>query len=211
MTVVDDDEAPLSEVVLSVSPSSVSEGAGTTAVTVTARLDPSPRGEATVVVVSVADDANAYAASPAVLEIEIPAGATSAAAAFDLTPVDDSDDEPDQRVAITGTTAAALSVLATSLTIVDDDEPNRPPEFVQSSYTFDLPENTWGHVLLGTVTAHDPDGDRLRYALSAGDTDRFTVAPAGGTLSYIGAGEDFESGPERFDLQVTASTRRRRR
>ncbi len=208
---VDDDEndgEPVSgEVVLSVSPSSVSEGAGTTAVTVTATLVAGALGEATVVTVSVDRDEDDYAATPSVFAIEVLADAASAAASFDLTPVDDTKDEPDQRVAITGTTEVGLSVESTSLTLLDDDEPNRPPEFGQSIYTFDLPENASGRdtaVALGAVAASDADGDRLRYALSAGDGDRFTVSRRGGEVSYVGGGEDFESGPEGFELQVTA-------
>ncbi len=207
VTVEDDDGEPVSgDVVLSVSPSSVSEGDGTTSVTVTATLSAGARGEATVVTVTVAEDADDYAATPAGFEIEIPEDATSAAGAFDLTPVDDADDEPDQRVAITGTTEVGLAVQGTSVTIRDDDEPNRSPTFPETSYTFDLPENVSGRdtaVALGTVAASDADGDRLRYALSAGDGDRFTVS-RGGEVSYVGAGEDFESGPSQFDLQVTA-------
>ncbi len=209
VTVTDDEGGGqiTDDVVLSVSPSSVSEGAGTTAVTVTATLVAGARGEATVVTVSVDRDEDDYAATPSVFAIEIPADAASAAASFDLTPVDDTKDEPDQRVAITGTTEVGLSVEGTSLTLLDDDEPNRPPEFGQSSYTFDLPENASGRdtpVALGAVAASDADGDRLRYALSAGDGDRFTVSRRGGEVSYVGGGEDFESGPEGFDLQVTA-------
>ena len=207
VTVEDDDEPVSGEVVLSASPSSVSEGDGTTAVTVTATLDTGARGEATVVTVTVAEDADEYAATPSVFEIEIPADAAGAAASFDLTPVDDADDEPDRRVAITGATAVGLAVRTTSVTIRDDDEPNRPPTFPQTSYTFDLLENVSGRdapVALGTVAAHDADGDRLRYTLSAGDPDRFTVSPGTGEVSYVGDGEDFESGPPQFDLEVTA-------
>ena len=204
----DDDGEPASDdVILSVSPSSVSEGGGTTSVTVTATVGADPRSEATVVTVTVAEDADDYSASPPEFEIEIPAEAASAAASFDLTPVDDAEDEPDQRVAITGTTEVGLAVRAASVTIRDDDESNRPPQFGQSSYTFDLPENTSGRdapVALGTVAARDSDGDRLRYALSAGDGDRFTVSRGSGEVSYVGGGEDFESGPPQFDLQVTA-------
>ena len=88
-----------------------------------------------------------------------------------------------------------------------DDEPNRPPAFDQS-YTFDLRENRSGRevpVVLGTVGARDPDGDDMHYSLFAGDRDRFTVSRDSGTVSYIGQGEDFELGPSRFELQVTAN------
>ena len=209
VTVDDGDGDPVSgEVVLSVSPSSVSEGDGTTSVTVTATLSAGARGEPRVVTVTVAEDADEYAATPAVFEIEIPEDAARAAGAFDLAPVDDADDEPDQRVPITGTTEVGLAVQDTSVMLRDDDEPNRPPTFPETSYTFDLPENVSGRdaaVALGTVAARDADGDRLRYALSAGDGDRFTVSRDGGEVSYVGGGEDFESGPSQFDLQVTAT------
>ena len=209
VTVDDGDGDPVSgEVVLSVSPSSVSEGDGATSVTVTATLSAGARGEPRVVTVTVAEDADEYAATPAVFEIEIPEDAARAAGAFDLAPVDDADDEPDRRVPITGTTEAGLAVQDTSVMLRDDDEPNRPPTFPETSYTFDLPENVSGRdaaVTLGTVAARDADGDRLRYALSAGDGDRFTVSRDGGEVSYVGGGEDFESGPSQFDLQVTAT------
>ena len=87
-----------------------------------------------------------------------------------------------------------------------DDGNDRPPAFDQS-YTFDLEENRSGReapVVLGAVRARDPDGDGIRYSLSAGDRDRFMVASSG-TVSYVGEGEDFEAGPSRFELQVTAS------
>ena len=89
----------------------------------------------------------------------------------------------------------------------DDGESNRPPVFDQS-YTFDLRENRSGRevpVVLGTVDARDPDGDDMHYSLFAGDRDRFTVSRDSGTVSYIGQGEDFELGPSRFELQVTAN------
>ena len=57
---------------------------------------------------------------------------------------------------------------------------------------------------LGTVAARDPDDHGIRYALFAGDRERFSVSGNSGTVSYIGEGEDFESGPPQFELQVTA-------
>ena len=121
--------------------------------------------------------------------------------------MDDDEDEPDERVMVTGETNP-LPVEPAMVTITDDDESNRPPNFGQSRYTFDLPENRSGRdspLALGTVSADAADGDRLRYALSSGDRDRFTVSRRNGTVSYIGDGEDFESGPSEFELQVTAS------
>ena len=83
--------------------------------------------------------------------------------------------------------------------------PNAPPSFEQSSYAFDLPEGVSGPVVLGNVSADDPDGDALTYALLAGDGGRFTVAATDGTVMYVGTGEDFEAEPNRFTLTVRAS------
>ena len=200
-----DDEAT-SGIALSVEPARVDEGAGTTEVTVTATLDGAARQSVTVVKVTVAEKAEQYAVAPAMFDVEIPEGATTGTGRFELTPVDDADDEPDEQVMVTGE-ANPLPVRPAVLTIEDNDEPNAPPTFGQDSYTFDLRENRSGRetpVVLGTVGADDPDGDRLRYALTAGDGDRFTVSRGSGEVSYIGEGEDFETGPSQFDLQVTA-------
>ena len=127
------------------------------------------------------------------------------------------DDASDDMAMLTHTASRSdYGALALPVTVTDDegrsgggggDESNRPPVFDQS-YTFDLRENRSGRevpVVLGTVDARDPDGDDMHYSLFAGDRDRFTVSRDSGTVSYIGQGEDFELGPSRFELQVTAN------
>ena len=121
------------------------------------------------------------------------------------------DDASDDMEMLTHTASRTnYGAFALAVTVTDDDgddEPNRPPAFDQS-YTFDLRENRSGRevpVVLGTVGARDPDGDDMHYSLFAGDRDRFTVSRDSGTVSYIGQEEDFELGPSRFELQVTAS------
>ena len=121
------------------------------------------------------------------------------------------DDASDDMELLTHTASRTnYGAFALAVTVTDDDgddEPNRPPAFDQS-YTFDLRENRSGRevpVVLGTVGARDPDGDDMHYSLFAGDRDRFTVSRDSGTVSYIGQGEDFELGPSRFELQVTAN------
>ena len=204
LTITDDDLAT-DGIALSVEPARVDEGAGATRVTVTATLDGAARQSATVVKVTVAENAERYAVAPALFDVEIPVGETTGTGSFELTPVDDNDDEPDQQVLVSGETNP-MPVQPAMLTIADNDEPNAAPTFRSSRYTFDLPENRSGQetpVVLGTVEARDSDGDRLRYALAAGDRDRFTVSRRSGEVSYIGAGEDFETGPSEFALQVT--------
>jgi len=81
---------------------------------------------------------------------------------------------------------------------------NGRPEFEQS-YRFELPENVDGRkspVVLGAVAGEDPDGDALTYSLAAGDRERFAVGVRDGTVLYVGAGEDFETEPNRYELTV---------
>ena len=84
---------------------------------------------------------------------------------------------------------------------------NAGPVFGQSSYRFLLPENLDGRqrpVELGTVTAEDADGDRVRYGIVLGDSERFTVGTLDGVVRYIGPGEDYETEPNLFELTVRA-------
>ncbi len=83
---------------------------------------------------------------------------------------------------------------------------NRPPVF-GPSLRFQLAENRDGRatpVTLGGVRVTDPDGDDFELALVAG-SDRFVISASTGTLSYIGPGEDFETGPNRYALTVMAT------
>ena len=210
LTITDDDGTTTTpSVSLSAAPNPVGEGGS---VTVTATLSAALSVSMTVPLVLTAGTAEAgdYGS----LE-SITIGGGQLSASDTVTTAQDADADDETFTVALGALPSEVTAGSPSsvvVTIRDDDETilppppvNRPPEFVQSSYAFDLPENTWGHVPLGTVAARDPDGDRLRYALSAGDTDRFTVSQRDGVVSYIGEGEDFESGLERFDLQVTAS------
>ena len=127
LTVLDDDEASTS-VALSVAPASVEEGAGATAVRVTATLDASARPDAAEVTVSIGsagDSAteNTDYLTVGDLTVTIPSGATSATATFELTLLDDAIAEGEETVSVTGTTnGAGLTVTGAELTIMDDDE-----------------------------------------------------------------------------------------
>ena len=117
-----DDDATSTGILLSASPSRVSEGAGAAAVTVTAALDGGARTVGTAVTVSVAGSGVADAvdfAAVADFEIDIPAGATSGTGTFTLTPEDDSLDESDETLAIDG--GSDLPVTGTTVTLADDD------------------------------------------------------------------------------------------
>ena len=99
--------------------------------------------------------------------------------------------------------SSARAVVAVALTNV-----NEVPAFADSAYAFDLAENARGPLLLGEVRATDPDGgDWLSYALTAGDAERFKVNATSGAVQYVGSGEDAETGPGSWELEVTATDR----
>ena len=86
---------------------------------------------------------------------------------------------------------------------------NAAPAFGKQGYAFDLAENADGstdRVSLGTVAATDPEGTTLAYSLVGGNlSGSFELDATSGELFYIGSGEDFETGLNRFILTVWAS------
>ena len=75
------------------------------------------------------------------------------------------------------------------------------PAFDEESYAFALAENADGsteRVSLGTVSATDPDGDAVRYAIAAGnESGLFHVDASSGALSYIGSERTTRAAPGR--------------
>ena len=124
---VDDIDQTSRAVQLTVAPQEVSEGAGSTPVTVTAALDGAARAAPTEVTVSVSGataGAGTDFAEVTDFTITIPADATRATGSFDLSPVDDDLDEgTGETVTVGGAVAAgtALTVRSATLTIADDD------------------------------------------------------------------------------------------
>ena len=122
--VVDDDEVSSSQVTLELDPERVSEGAGATEVTVTARLDGSALLQAMTVTATLAAgtaQASDYALDRSRLSLTIAPGELAGSATVMLTPADDEVDEDDEMVSVTGTASNGLTVVSTVLTIVDDD------------------------------------------------------------------------------------------
>ena len=61
--------------------------------------------------------------------------------------------------------------------------PSQPPSFPSDSVTLDVQENSAAPTVVGTVTATDPEGKTLTYALSGTDADSFDVPnPSAGQL-----------------------------
>ena len=122
---IKDNDGPASGITLSVRPTEVVEDAGPARVRVTARLDDGPRPAATTVQVAVDEDEDNYRLDPAVFDVAIPDGATSAMGTFILRPVADTKDERDQWVGITGTTNTEGLTVRTVIDIKLPPAPSR--------------------------------------------------------------------------------------
>ncbi len=130
-TTITDDDAAVSGITLSASPSTLGEDDGETDITVTATLDGgSTRPAATVVTIgALAGTAEAgtgkdYTVNTALASITIGANATSGTGTLTITPTDDSVVEGSETITIPGTTtpAVGLSVSDATVTLTDDDK-----------------------------------------------------------------------------------------
>ncbi len=120
---ITDDEATPSRANLSVTPASVGEADGATIITVTATVDGAARTASTVLTLSVTPG-TAQAADFEPVEdfpLTIAAAATTGTATFTLTPVDDTLDEPDETLQVTGT-SGPLSLTPATVVLEDNDD-----------------------------------------------------------------------------------------
>ena len=123
---VANDDAEPSGVTLSVMPTSLGEGGGARTVTVTATVNGSTRyGTARSITVSQAGSGNAAAVdytATAPAAISLAAGAASSTTTFVVTPVDDSTDEFDEVITVSGSGTGIAAVTEASVTLTDDDD-----------------------------------------------------------------------------------------
>ncbi len=192
--ITDDDAAP-GGVTLTVSPTSVSEGATkATEVTVTATVTGGTTyDEDKTVTVSVggeaADSATEGTDYEAVTDIDIviPAGAESATGTFSLEPKDDSADEPTETLSITGS-ATGVAITGAQVSITDNDD---PPELSVSAPS--VAEGDSGTASLEFEVTLTPVSGRdatVGYAISGGTATSGTdyTALTAATLTFA-AGE----------------------
>ena len=207
LTIIDND-APSTQVLLSVVPPAVSEGADATTVRVTGTLNGAARTSATSVTVSVAGGTATAGTDFGTVQdftLTINSDATSGSTTFSLEPIDDQEAEGPETLTVSGRTGD-LSVSSTTLTLTDNDAgaiENRAPEFTQDSFVFDLPEKLGGNrdgVPLGYLTAVDPDNDPISYFLTDHADRRFDIHRSNGMVVYRGPGEDYEAGPPYYEL-----------
>ncbi len=110
------------------------------------------------------------------------------------------------RLEATATDLVGRTARTTATVVVADV--NEPPAFADSAYAFELAENAAGPLVLGVVRATDPDrDDPPTYSLAEGDQERFEVDAVTGEVRYVGEGEDAETGPESWALEVRATDR----
>ena len=179
---VDDDEQRRRSITLTVDDDSVSEGDGPTTITVTATLDARPGvfqdhfyGFAQPVIVSVAGSGTAGAVDFAAVSgfnFSIAAGETSGTGTFTLTPTDDSVDETDETVTLSGTSyASALRVNPATITITDNDA-------APTSITLTVDDNS---------VAEDDGATTITVTATVDGTTRFAAATTV-TVSVAGSG-----------------------
>lgn len=117
--------------------------------------------------------------------------------------------------ALSAPDGSMLGVYSSEATYVDASDrprlnlaltPNRPPAFGASAYSFAAAENSPNGTSVGQVAATDPDGDAVRYAITAGNASgAFAVDAVTGAVTVADASKlDYETSP-RFTLTVRAS------
>ena len=196
ITLTDDDAAP-SGITLSVdtngategTPNTVAEDAGATVVTVTATVNGTTRYvDAKTVAVSVADDTAAspadYAAVPS-FNITIAAGAASHTGSFTVTPVDDSLDEANETINVTGT-LTDIDITGATVTFTDNDDPVSfsiaDAEATEGGkVTFTVSRAGAGNNVASVkVTTATDSGD----GVNAADADDYTAIATAQTLNF---------------------------
>ena len=205
VVVLADDDKTSTRVLLSASPARVSEGAGGTAVAVTATLDAGARTGPTEVAVGVSgsgDPAAVDFAPVASFTITIAAQAASGAATFTLVPEDDAVDEPDETLTVSG--AADLPVEAAVVVLADDDESSTGialttdpagsgegdgPVAVEVTATLDAGARTSPtEVAVGVTGSGDPDA--VDFAPVASFTITIAAQAPSGTATFTLVPED---------------------
>ncbi|WP_168219024.1 tandem-95 repeat protein [Limnoglobus roseus] len=200
LTVADDDVVPAS-LTLTISPTTFSEAAGTTAATGTVTRGGLPLNVA--LVVTLASNDTTEATVPA--SVTIPAG--QASASFSVAAMNDTLTDGTQAVRITAT---AAGLTATANISVTDDEPALTVTIDRASVL----EQAGANAAVGTVTrANTPLDQALVVNLTSSDTTEATVPasvtiPAGqasATFPVSGVDDTITDGPQGVTITATAT------
>ena len=194
ITLTDDDAAPTA-ITLTVDDDGVGEGDGATTITVTATVDGGTRfATATTVTVSVAGSGTASAVDFAAVSdfnIAIAAGAASEDETFILTPTDDTVDETDETITVSGA-SAPLTVNSDTISLTDDDG-------TPTSITLSVNDNS---------VAEDDGATTITVTATVNGATQFATAKTV-TVSVGGTGTatavDFAAVTD-FDIEIAAGS-----
>ena len=204
-TITDDDDAPT--VTLSLSPGSIAESGSTNRSAVTASLD-HPSSQQTTITVAATAGTGAVSGDFTLssnTKLTIAALATSSTGTVTITAVNNSEDEADKSVTVSGTAANTQGITqpsAVTLTITDDDD---PPSLSIGSAT--VAEGNSGSVnLTYTVTLDAASGKEVTVGYADAGTGTATsgtdyAALTAGTLTFT-AGDTSET----ITVSVTGDT-----
>ena len=191
LTITDDDDAPTG-IALSVSPATLGEGDGLTQITVTATVNGSTRYvDAKTVTVSVgsgtAISGTDFGAVPN-FAITIAAGDASQTGMFDLTPTDDTLNEEDETIEVTGT-SGALTITPATVTIADNDAAGPEGTVSLSASRYEVLE---GDSLSVTVNLSEPAAADAVIELEATSPGGYSATP----------GADYEGGVQTVTIRA---------
>ena len=224
VTIADDETA--TEITLEVSPSSVPENEGESAIELTVRLKGAVRSTATNVSITIGDATDGASegvdyGTVADLSVTIGAGAPSATATFRLSPTDDIYGEGDEQISVSAT-ASGLTVTGTQLTIADDETASTVVT-IDVSPTAVRESDATTTVTVTATLDEDPRAAATEVAVTVGDAadsategtdyetvDDFTVTIEAGSTSAAGmfslTPSDDTEGEGAETISVTAST-----
>ena len=218
--ITDNDAAP-TMVTLSLAPATVSEGDGSTAVTVTATVGGATRwAGAQTVRVSVAGSGGASVVgftAVADFDLTIPAGADSGTADFNLVPTDDATETGDETVTVSGT-LTSVTVSSADLTLTDDDGTADVPEVTIAAGASPVTEGTGATF---TVTANPvptadltvnltvADAPNGNFVASSNENAQTVTVTSSGTATYtvdtVADAVDEPSGPVTVTVAASAA------
>ena len=210
---VSDGDAASTSIALSVDPRSVSENGGIRTVEVKGVLNGATLTELTVVAVTVqggtATVTNDFLSVPS-FSLTIPADSLEGTATFSFAPVDDDvDEEESETVSVSGTTTAdGLTVRATEMAIVDDDERGvvvRPTvltvaENSTGEYTVALESEPTGPVMVGLTKSGSAGVTVAGTSLTFTDSTWATAQTV-----TVTASDDVDSANERATVAHTVT------
>ena len=195
---ITDDEQTSTGFTIAASPMSVSEDATASArrVTVTATLDAAAREEATVVTLSVRDG-TAIAGTDFTevqdVELTIQPRATEGTATFDLIPIDDTIDEPDETVKIVGVSADLGSDTSGGIDVQIEDDDATPQVTLVLAPAL-ISENNGTSTVTATLDGRSSEATVITVsAAPVGSADATDFSLSGTTLT-IAAGDMTSTG-----------------